>query len=110
MQETLYCRPRLVSTSGDMGGRSYNRTGNGAYFSDAPSALPRRSGSDRASARSVGLYPRNGTLPRSQNTATARAPLLPLSNHRLLRAALAASHFQVIVVSLQDSPFKDFFL
>jgi heterogeneous nuclear rnp K-like protein 2 len=55
------------ASSGGMGGRSYNRTGNGADFSDAPSAFSRRSGSDAASRPPPPTHTEDGEEMQTQN-------------------------------------------
>jgi heterogeneous nuclear rnp K-like protein 2 len=54
--------------AGGMGGRSYNRTGNGADFSDsAPTSYSRRSGSDAASRPPPPTHDEDGVELQTQN-------------------------------------------
>ena len=53
--------------AGGMGGRSYNRTGHGADFSDAPPAFSRRSGSDAASRPPPPTHTEDGEEMQTQN-------------------------------------------
>ncbi|OWY52666.1 hypothetical protein AA0117_g7208 [Alternaria alternata] len=53
--------------SGGMGGRSYNRTGHGADFSDSPPAFSRRSGSDAASRPPPPTHTEDGEEMQTQN-------------------------------------------
>lgn len=53
--------------SGAVGGRSYNRTGHGADFSDAPPAFSRRSGSDAASRPPPPTHTEDGEEMQTQN-------------------------------------------
>ncbi|KAH4692735.1 hypothetical protein HBH67_231830 [Parastagonospora nodorum] len=56
------------ATAGGMGGRSYNRTGNGADFSDsAPTSYSRRSGSDAASRPPPPTHDEDGVELQTQN-------------------------------------------
>ncbi|KAI4665966.1 uncharacterized protein J4E78_003431 [Alternaria triticimaculans] len=53
--------------AGGMGGRSYNRTGHGADFSDSPPAFSRRSGSDAASRPPPPTHTEDGEEMQTQN-------------------------------------------
>ncbi|RYN27770.1 hypothetical protein AA0119_g5536 [Alternaria tenuissima] len=53
--------------SGGMSGRSYNRTGHGADFSDSPPAFSRRSGSDAASRPPPPTHTEDGEEMQTQN-------------------------------------------
>ncbi|KAH9873219.1 hypothetical protein J1614_005617 [Plenodomus biglobosus] len=55
------------AASGLSGGRSYNRTGHGADFSDAPPAFSRRSGSDAASRPPPPTHTEDGEEMQTQN-------------------------------------------
>ncbi|KAL5113271.1 RNA binding protein, heterogenous nuclear RNP-K like protein [Pleosporales sp. CAS-2024a] len=56
------------ATGGGMGGRSYNRTGNGADFSDStPASYSRRSGSDAASRPPPPTHDEDGVELQTQN-------------------------------------------
>jgi heterogeneous nuclear rnp K-like protein 2 len=55
------------ASTGGMGGRSYNRTGHGADFSDSPPAFSRRSGSDAASRPPPPTHTEDGEEMQTQN-------------------------------------------
>ena len=55
------------AAGGPGGGRSYNRTGHGADFSDAPPAFSRRSGSDAASRPPPPTHTEDGEEMQTQN-------------------------------------------
>lgn len=56
-----------ISSGGMGGGRSYNRTGHGADFSDAPPSYNRRSGSDAASRPPPPTHTEDGEEMQTQN-------------------------------------------
>ncbi|EAT77860.2 hypothetical protein SNOG_14668 [Parastagonospora nodorum SN15] len=65
---TVLYNPAGGATAGGMGGRSYNRTGNGADFSDsAPTSYSRRSGSDAASRPPPPTHDEDGVELQTQN-------------------------------------------
>jgi heterogeneous nuclear rnp K-like protein 2 len=59
--------PAAGATGGGSGGRSYNRTGNGADFSDTTPAYSRRSGSDAATRPPPPTHTEDGEEMQTQN-------------------------------------------